>query len=298
MQDPYAVLGVDRRAGLEDIKRAYRRIVRECHPDLNPSPGADRRFHEVTEAFNIVGDAKARALFDEFGAASLEPGFDPAYHQRAWRTEPAAPQSSPFGDMSAFADAMSGLFDDVPTNPPPRPRAGPERPAERQRAHIDPMLSFTGGMATVSVQRHDGRVDSVRVRVPPGARTGDVVVVPGFAGPRTELTLEFEIPEHPLLRRTGDDLEMDLPITLLEAIQGGPVTVPTPGGLARVQLPPSCAGQKLRLKGRGVQRAERPGNLVLILRLVMPDVIDATVIEACRAIERAYTGDPRDRIRF
>lgn len=322
MRDPYEVLGLERGAGAEDVKRSYRRLVREYHPDLNTNPVAELRFKEVTAAYGVLGDPHQRALYDEFGAEALEQGFDPGM-ARAWRSTEGrtGPTSSPFGDLSAFHDVLSSAFESEPPPPPPPPRGRPvppeshgrgaeshgrgawsdpppRREAQRHVAAIDPMLSFTGGSATITVNRPDGRAESLRVRVPAGAKTGDVVTVNGFSGRGGDLQVELEIPDHPLLRRTGDDLEMDLPVTLLEAVQGGAITVPTPTGMARVQLPPRCAGQKLRLRGRGVQRPDRPGNLVLVLRLTLPDDMDAMVIEACRAIERAYHGDLRDRLRL
>jgi len=110
--------------------------------------------------------------------------------------------------------------------------------------------------------------------------------------------VQLDGPEHPPIRRKGDDREMEVPITLLEAVQGGPVTVPTPTGPKRVNLPPNCAGARLRLRGRGVQRPDRPGHLILHLRPELPEQVDPSVVEACRVIERAYRGDLRDRIRL
>lgn len=314
MVDPYDVLGVNRHAGAEDIKRAYRKLVRECHPDLNPTPGAEQRFTAVSDAYAILSDARARALYDEFGAESLAPGFDPQIARMfARRREQASrPSESPFGDMSAFADVMGAAFSADPDEPVGRSGAngGPtgsygSSSADLQvEAEIDAMVSYTGGMTTISVTRPGGRVDTLRIRVKAGAKAGDLIRLPGQAaspyggGPAGDLTIELKIREHPLIRRQGDDLEMDVPVTLLEAVQGGPITVPTPTGPARVNLPPNCAGARLRLRGRGVQRPDRPGNLVLHLRPVLPEHIDAAVLDACRTIERAYREDVRDRIRL
>lgn len=376
MRDPYVSLGVDRNADAEDIKRVYRRIVRECHPDRNPSPAAEVRFREVSEAYAVLSDPEARALFDEFGAMSLQPGFDPVLARRAHAPAGATgPTSSPFGDLSAFADVMGAAFaedpppadpwdtgrrsetrarpaeawergptqgrarapdpresDDTygngwgqrggPLPPPgfpedlfggraqggytdtPRPDARTRRGGdERAQATISPLIAFVGGVATVEVLRAGGRAEQVRLRVRAGARSGDTVVLPGQANAGRgavpgDLTVELQVPEHPHLRRIGDDLEMDVPVTLLEAVQGGPITVPTPTGFARVQLPPNCSGQKLRLRGRGVQNPDGAGHLVLHIRPVLPDPIDATVLEACRAIERSYRDDVRSRIRL
>jgi curved DNA-binding protein len=269
---------------------------------------------------------RTRALFDEFGAESLLPGFDPQvarmYARR--RAEAERPSDSPFGDMSAFADVMGAAFAAEPTSPAEEDdgfRRAYGRGSERGRAasadpyaqpaaeelvevEIDAMVTYIGGMTTISVPRPGGRVDTLRIRVQAGARAGDHIRLTGQgssylrAGPPSDLTVELKIREHPMIRRVGDDLEMDVPVTLLEAVQGGPITVPTPTGPTRVNLPQNCAGAKLRLRGRGVQRADRPGNLILLLRPVLPEQIDAAVLDACRTIERAYRQDVRDRLRL
>jgi molecular chaperone DnaJ len=174
----------------------------------------------------------------------------------------------------------------------------------RITVEVDPLVTFTGGLTTVSVPRPGGRLDTIRVRIKAGAKAGDTIKLPGYGPPPPagglpgDLELELRVPEHPVLRRSGDDLEMDVPVTLLEAVQGGPITVPTPTGMKRVNLPPNCAGARLRLRGRGVQRADRPGHLILHLRPVLPENIDTAVVDACRQIEQAYRGDVRERIRL
>jgi DnaJ-class molecular chaperone len=164
------------------------------------------------------------------------------------------------------------------------------------------MVAFTGGLTTIEVVRPDGRTDGVRVHVPGGASSGDVLRVPGMGlghgGPPVDLLIEIDVPEHPLLRRNGRDLELELPVTLLEAVEGGIVHVPTPTGPARVNLPAGAAGQKLRLRGRGVQHPEGPGNLVLLVRVVLPNRVDAAMLEAFRALERYYDGDIRDALKL
>ena len=163
------------------------------------------------------------------------------------------------------------------------------------------MVGILGGVTTVDVVFASGRTDRVRLRVRAGVQTGEVVTLPGMAGvrgrgPAGDLNVKLTVPDHPLLRRSGDDLEMDLPVTLLEAVYGGPVVVPTPTGPSCVQLPPNCAGTRLRLRGRGIQRPDRPGNLILVVKLVLPDTLDEAALEACRTVESAYTGDVRQRI--
>ncbi len=306
MSDLYQVLGVGRHAGHEDIKRSYRRVVRECHPDLNPTYDAEVRFKRVSIAYAVLSDPKQRALYDEFGEESLQPGFDPMLVRRQSARPQSRASQSPFGDMSAFEQVMGSIFSGSAGEEEPAP--APAREADRGQdetlyAQVPALLTFVGGTTTVPVTRPGGRVDSVRIRIKPGVQSGDTVRLSGHGasvsyGVPGDLTVVLDVQEHALIRRTGDDLEMDVPITLLEAVQGGPINVPTPLGPARVNLPANCAGAKLRLRGRGVQRAGTPGHLILHLRPVLPDRIDGDVMEACRAIERAYAGDPRDRIRI
>lgn len=322
MQDLYEVLGVQRGAPVEDIKRSYRRLVRECHPDLNPSRSAERRFKAVSQAYSVLSDPDQRALYDEFGSEALQPGFDAvaARHWKRTQQERRNPHQGDFGDMSAFSDIFSSIFDDPPEDPASGSASngvhtddlgfgsGRKQPTEAQDEHVEatlnPLISFTGGSTTVSVVRANGRTESLRIRVQAGVRSGDTVQIPGGGGssvpwgPPSDLVVTLNIPDHPLLRRKGDDLEMDVPVTLLEAVQGGVITVPTPTGLAQVNLPPNCAGAKLRLRNRGVQRASGPGHLILHLRPQLPDRIDAEIIDACRSIERAYSGDIRDALRL
>ena len=116
-------------------------------------------------------------------------------------------------------------------------------------------------------------------------------------GPCGDLHLKLEIPEHPLLHRDGDDLEMDLPITVLEAMRGTTITVPTPTGEVRITVPPgTTSGRKLRLKGRGVQRKGNPGDLYLVLRPVVPTAPSEEAVKAAEVIEAAYGGDVRASI--
>lgn len=298
MPNPYEVLGVHPDAGTEDIKRAYKRLVRECHPDLHPTPIAEMRFKQVSSAYSVLNDPQQRQLYDEFGEMALQPGFDPVIARKY-----AAPSNGhghdahhnpAFHDLNGFGDIFGAAF----ANEEAQAHAvhGED---QKIRAPVAALLTFTGGMTNVAVPRHDGSLESIRIRVNAGAGTGDIVRVPGQGNPGWgggvpgDLLLELDVRDHPHFRRHGDDLEMDVPITLLEAIEGGAIAVPTPTGPKRVSLPPQCGGARLRLRGRGVQRPGRPGHLILHLRLQLPKLISDEVREACRVIEGAYAGDLR-----
>lgn len=308
MPNPYDVLGVARDADQDTIRKAYRKLARRYHPDVNKSPGAEQKFKEINAAYDVVGDPDKRKLYDEFGDVAAKPGFDPA-QARAWQRAGARgfPGGFPgggfpgggFGFEAEGADVEDLLGDlfGAGTRGGPRPRRGRDQHATLE---IDPMLAITGGDTMLRIQRPDGAVESLKVRIPAGARDGGRLrlkgqgLPPPGGGPCGDLHLRLRVPEHPILRRDGDDLEMDVPITIGEAIRGGAITVPTPTGEIKVNVPPGAAnGRRLRIKGRGVQRPEAPGDLYLVLRPTVPDVQDAEVVAAAERIDRAYTADVR-----
>jgi DnaJ-class molecular chaperone len=169
---------------------------------------------------------------------------------------------------------------------------------------VDPLIAIRGGDTTVEVRRPTGRSDRLKVRIPAGARDGGKLrlrgqgLPPPGGGPCGDLLIRLKVPDHPSLRRDGDDLEIDVPITVLEAIRGARITVPTPSGDVPVTVPPGALpGQRLRVAGQGVQRPASPGDLYLILRPTLPQSDDPTVLAAAEALERAYGGDVRADLR-
>lgn len=300
MNDPYVTLGVPRSADHETIRKAFRRLAREFHPDVNTAPGAEDRFKEVNQAYDILGDPDKRALWDEFGELSLRPGFD-ATEARAWSAQQqGGPGFEDFfggfgaqGGMDDFLSSMFGAGSSYQAGPTPRRRA---RKGSDQYSDvtIDFMLAVIGGELTLRIPRH-GRTETVKVRLPAGAEDGKTLRIPGHGhppaggGPAGDLVLSVKVRAHPVLRRAGDDLEMDVPITILEAMQGGAVTIPTPTGEVKVNVPAGAgSGRRLRLRGKGVQRRGRPGDLYLILRPVVPQSSDPELVEAARTLEKAY----------
>lgn len=298
MRDPYSVLGVDRVADSDAVRKAYRKLAKEWHPDVNKAAGAGDRFREINAAYEILGDAEKRRLWDEFGEASTRPGFDAA-RARMYRSPGRG--SSGFDGMegldmedllgSLFGSGAGGGFGRVPAR-------GVDQQIELT---VDFMSTVRGGERVISVRKGDGSTDTLRVPIPAGAKDGGKVrlrgkgLPPRGGGPNGDLLVVLRVLDHPHLRRDEDDLEMEVPITVLEALQGGAITVPTPTGDVKVTIPPNVrSGTRLRLKGRGVQKQPTPGDLYLVLRPNVPDTTSPEAIAAAQAMNEYYARPVRD----
>ena len=302
MMNPYSVLGVSRDADEESIKKAYKRLARKYHPDVSKEPDADERFKEVNAAFDILKDPEKKRMYDTFGTTEGPPpgfggggpGFGPG--------GPGGPFGGGFeshfeGGGVDLEDVLSSMFG---AGGPGFGRRTARGRDQRTTLDLDPMLAITGGETTVVVARGGGQRDTLRVRIPAGVEDGKSLRLrgqgapPPGGGPAGDLLITLRIPEHPLLRRRGRDLELDVPITVGEAVNGAEVVVPTPTGDVRVRVPAGASnGQKLRLRGRGVQADEGKGDLYLILRPELPPVEGEGARAAIDALEQLYPGPVR-----
>lgn len=296
MRDPYTVLGVDRSADADAIRKAYRRLAKEWHPDVNKEAGAEDRFKEINAAYEVLGDEEKRRLFDEFGDQSTRAGFDPG-HARAWRGRSGGAGFDAGGvDVDDLLGSIFGAGFE----------RGPRRGADQQlELTVDFLSAVRGVERTVHLRRPDGSTEALRVPIPAGAKDGGKVRMRGHGlpprggGPCGDLLVVLRILEHPLLHREGDDLTMEVPITVLEAMRGATIPVPTPTGDVKVVVPPGVqSGTRLRVKGRGVQKKDGPGDLYLVLRPQVPRTDDAEVLGAAERIEAAYAGDVRSGLKL
>lgn len=292
----YETLGVPRDADAAAIKKAYRKLARENHPDHHPNDTkAAERFKAINRAHEVIGDPEKRRLYDEFGDESEKLGFD-AEKARAFRQWGGAGGGGRQG-FSGFAgmdvdDLLGGMFGG---------RARGPRPGRDH--HLRIMIDFTtaalGGERTLHVEG-----DSINVRIPPGIASGGTLRVRGRGapgpqgGPPGDLRIEVEVAPDPHFTRDGDDLRVEVPVTLGEALRGATVEVPTLTTPLRVKVPPGTQpGRTLRVKGRGVQRPNRPaGDLLVTLKLVLPDITGHEVDAAIDALE-ALAGDVRADLR-
>ena len=299
MRDPYQVLGIDRKADADTIRKAYRKLARQWHPDVNPDPGAAERFKEINAANDVLSDPNKRRMYDQFGEASTRPGFD-AHRARGWSRGPGG-DTGPI-DLDDLLGSIFGGGGGAGGFEQRQRRRGPDQQIDIQ---IDFMLTVTGGDRPVLVRRPDGEVQSLTVPIPAGAKDGGKVrlkgqgLPPRGGGPCGDLIVRLSVAPHPHLERTDDDLVLEVPITVLEAVRGGSITVPTPTGDIRLTVPAGASnGMRLRVKGRGIQRKGRPGDLFVVLRPIVPQSDDPEVIAAAERIESAYATDPRSDIRL
>ena len=339
-EDLYQLLGVPRSASDDEVKKAYRRLARKHHPDVNPgNKGAEDKFKKLSAAFEVLGDPKKRKLYDEFGEDAAKIGFDEkkAEQYRAYRSAAASPGRSGYSrggipyDMGGAGVDIGDLFGELfgraagggggagvgfdPGELFGRAggrRAGPA-PGEDLTARVG--LSFTeslqGTERTLNVRRPrpDGTEESkqLTVKIPPGVQTGSKVRLAGQGGPGErggapgDLYIETEVAEHPLVRREGDDLHMDLPLTVSEALLGAEVRVPTFQGEVTVRVPAgSQSGKKMRLRGRGAPslRGGSAGDLYLNLQVRVPEEADDAARAAAEALARAYRTDVRAQLKL
>ncbi len=293
--DPYSVLGVARDATQEAIKQAYRKLARQHHPDLNPGkPEAEARFKAASAANELLSDPEKRARFDrgEINAEGEEQAPAGGYrrHADAAGGERYAGQAP---DPAMFDDLLAEMFRSR-TRSEAAPRQGEDEHYRLQVSFRDTVLG-----ATETLTLPDGR--TLSVKVPAGVTSGQVLRLRGQGGPgwrggaAGDAMIELTVAAHPLYRRDGFDLLMELPVTLREAVLGGPVEVPTPGGPLRVTLPAgSDSGRVIRLRGKGVaahgQRVA--GDLLLTLRVVVGPP-DAALESFLRDWQPANPVDPR-----
>jgi len=295
-EDPYEILGVTRDAPPEEIRKAYRRLARKLHPDLNPGDhAAEERFKQVSAAYDLVGDAGRRARFDrgEIDASGAE---RPRYY-RDFAGAPGAQGHAYATDagFADFADADEVLAELLGR----RGRSGFQGrgPDLHARLRVE-FLDSVNGM-TKRLTLPDG--STVEVTVPPGIRDGQVLRLRGKGGAGTgggrsgDLLVEVEVGPHRHFVRKGDDIHLDLPVSLHEAVLGGRIEVPTPAGPVVMTVPKrSNSGTMLRLKGRGVKRADGSrGDAYVTLRIVLPDGPDPELEAFAAGWESGKAHDPR-----
>ncbi len=311
MRDPYTVLGVARSATADDIKKAFRRLARTMHPDLHPSDAqAADRFKEINAAYGIIGDADKRAKFDrgEIDAAGnprAPYGFGGG-GRRGGAGGGGSRTGGPFGfDFdSTFAD--DELFNDIfarasKAKADAKARTQPKGPDSHYRLKVPFREAALG--ATRRIRLTNGK--TVDVRIPPRSEDGTTLRLKGqglsgmAGGPAGDALVEVAIKDGDNYRRDGDDVTVEVPVTLKEAVLGGKITVPTLTGKVAVTVPEgSNSGTVLRLRGKGLPKTsgDGHGDYLVRLRVVLPDPRDAALKDFCDRWNPSGDQDVRKRL--
>lgn len=306
-KDYYKIMGVERNASADDIKRAYRKLARKYHPDVSKEPDAEAKFKDVGEAYEVLKDAEKRAAYDQLGA-NWQQGqeFRPP---PGWNQQNA--HAGMGGDFSDASDFFESLFGG---------RFGGQRASQRQRAHAGEDLH---GKIQISLEdayhgatRHiqlpireldaEGRPQVVtralNVKIPAGIKSGQQIRLagqgaPGFGGgQKGDLYLEVEFSQHPWFDVVEKDVFVTLPVAVWEAALGATVTVPTLAGKVDLKIPAdSQSGQKMRLKGRGLP-GNPAGDQYVILKIVIPKPTTANAKVLYEQMAKEMPFNPREKM--
>ncbi len=323
-KDYYATLGVPKTATQAEIKKAYRTLARELHPDTNKDPDAEKRFKEANEAHAVLADAEKRKQYDELGAnwqayqqagygsggATDWAGFGGAPGGTRWtyRTSTSAEDLGGFSDFfrqffggsagaagasGPFGTASGGGFEYVDLSD--LTGRGRSRPAPSAQATAEVTLAE---VATGTERMVDVNGRRLHVKIPAGVGDGSKVKLSG-AVDGGDLVINVRVKDDPRFDRRGSDLHTELPLTLAEAMLGAEVPVTTPTGSVKLRIRPNTQnGQEIRLKGRGLPKrgASDKGDLVVTTRVVLPKFDEETRPSLEEVLARHPQPDPRRRM--
>jgi len=299
LNDPYEILGVAPTASADDIQKAYRKLAKKLHPDLNPGrPEAEEKFKEVASAYDLVGNEEKRKRFDngEIDATGAE-----RPRQNYYRDYASSEQDHPYADNSGFADFMDSedAFAEL-LRRSTRAQANRRGHDLEFRLPIDFLESIAGANKRLTLP--DGR--TLDVAIPPGITEGQVLRLRGKGAPGSgkggfgDALIEVEIKPDRSFTRQGDDIYLEWPITLTEAVLGGRIKVPTPTGAVTMSVPKgSNTGTTLRLRGKGAPRhAGGHADQLVKLKVVLPKEPDPELETFVSNWEGGKTYNPREEV--
>jgi DnaJ-class molecular chaperone len=297
MQDPYKLLNVDRSASQDEVKRAYRKLAKEWHPDINPGNQAvEQKFKEISQAYSILGDPEKRKRFDkgEIDASGQETPWKGGFYRNHAGAQGGGGKYSTFdfGEDVSADDIFADLF------------GSRTRRVRRPGANVSYTvpISFLEAArgAKKRIKLADGK--TLDVRIPPGTEDRQSLRLKGQGmpgvggGPAGDALVEVQIEPHPFFERRGNNVHVELPVTLQEALLGATVTVPTVHGSVSMKIPAgSNSGTTLRLKGKGIQArdSDEVGDQYVKLRVMLPERPDSELRDFIENWSRSHDYDPR-----
>ena len=318
-KDYYQILGISKDASAEDIKKAYRKLARKYHPDLNPGDKeAETKFKEINEAQEVLSDPEKRQKYDQYGQYWQQVGQGGASPGAGYSTGGfnVNTEGFDFGQYGNFEDFINEVLGRTAGG---QSRTGysyrtsapggfggfggfsdgySDMPAQDSEAAI--ALTFSEAFNGTQKQFRLGN-ETVKVRIPPGAKTGSRLRIKGkgqpspFSGQRGDLYLDIELQSHPLFKFKGDNLTAEIPITPEEAVLGAEITVPTPDGKVTMKVPPKVdSGQSLRLKDKGWRKPNNQrSDLMVRLKIVTPKNLSDIEREYYQKLSSASNFNPR-----
>src|SRR2546421_8978858 len=311
-KDYYKTLGLTKAESAADIKKAYRKLARQYHPDVNKSGDASKRFKEVNEANEVLSDPEKRKRYDQLGPdwerfaqggpAGQRGGSGGGFQWVYTGTPGADPFAGGESDFSDFFQSVFGSmggFGERPTASGRR-RASRVQPAADMEYTVEVTLAeaFKGSDRVLELQGQGGTARRLTVKIPAGVKDGQRIRLAGQAhagngGPAGDLFLQVKVKPDPRFTRDGDDLRMELPVALHEAMLGGEVTVPTLKGRLSLRIPPETQnGRTIRLAGQGMPRSGGgSGGLYVTVKVVLPTKLSEKERELAREVATSRSGE-------
>ena len=330
--DYYEVLGVSKSASADEIQKAYRKLARKYHPDLHSEESekeqaaAKQQFQKVQQAYDVLSDPKKREMFDQLGPGFDQPGGGNPFGGRnpfgGGGGAGGGGGQNPFAGMdidlgSIFggggrgkggggAGGFENIFRQMGGGGPQGRQAPPQPQAPeplRQTITVPFATAVLGGEHQLSLQRPGGKVESIKVKVPAGIEHGKKIRLrgqgaPGGNGQAGDLLITVNAASHPSYHRDGMNLTVTVPITLVEALEGAKIDVPTPHGTLTVTVPPkTSSGKLLRLKGMGIRAGGKKGDLIAELQIVLPENLSDADVDLLKELESRHANEnPREGV--